>query len=130
MRTALAGGAILFAGVSLLVHYRPLPVKYGYWMTPWTRDLSFCATVLDLALWMMLIASPKSDRRLLMISGALGLQFTGEAIGEAILNLATPNMQAAVALLGAVVAMMADLACMYVWWQTFRTASRREPVPT
>lgn len=94
-------------------------------MTPWTRDLSFCATVLDLALWMILIASRKSDRRLLLICGALGMQFTAEAIGEAIVNLAAPHMEA-VALAGAIVAVTGNLICLYVWWQTFRTV--RVPV--
>ena len=70
-------------------------------------------------------ASRKSDRRLLLISGALGIQFTGEAIGEAIRSLSIPSMAKAIALTGSVVGMLADLACLYLWWQTFRS---REPV--
>lgn len=87
--------------------------------------MSVCATVLDLGLWMTLIASRKSDRRLLLISGALGMQFTGEAIGEAIRDLSMPNMEKTLSLTGSVVAMLANLACLYVWWHTFR--SPREP---
>jgi hypothetical protein len=120
MRAGLTAGAILFAGASFLIHYRPLPVKLGYWMTPWTRDLGLGATVLDLALWMMLIASRKSDRRLLLISGALGMQFTGEAIGEAIRSLALPKMMGALSLSGSIVGVVTNLACLYVWWQAFR----------
>ena len=94
-------------------------------MTPWTRDISVCATILDLALWMMLIASRNADRRLLLISGALGMQFTGEAIGEAIRNLSMPHMVKALSLTGSVVSVAADMACLYVWWQTFRTPQDR-----
>ena len=83
-RLGLVVGSIVIAGISFYVHYLPPPVKFGLWMTPWTRDLNFCAAILDLALWMVLIASRTADRRLLLISGALGMQFTGEAIGEAI----------------------------------------------
>jgi len=83
MRVALSGGALLFAGLDLWIHYRPEPVKFGVWMTPWTRDLSVCATVLDLGLWMILIASRKRDGALLLICGALGMQFSAEAIGKA-----------------------------------------------
>jgi hypothetical protein len=126
MRAGLAAGALLFAGTSFLIHYLPPPVKYGIWMTPWTRDLSVCATILDLALWMILIASRKSDRRILLISGALGMQFTGEAIGEAIVSLSMPHMVEALALTGSVVAVAANLACLYVWWQTFRLPFDRE----
>jgi hypothetical protein len=124
-RAGLPAGALLFAGISMFVHYLPLPASFGYWMTPWTRDISVCATILDLALWMMLIASRNADRRLLMISGALGMQFTGEAIGEAIRNLSMPHMVKALSLTGSVVSVAADMACLYVWWQTFRTPQDR-----
>jgi hypothetical protein len=129
MRSGLAGGAILFASISLWIHYRPPPVKFGYWMTPWTRDLSVCATILDLTLWMILIASRKSDSRLLLISGAMGLRFTGDAIGEAVLSISTAQMMEALALAGAVIVMLADLACLYIWWQTFRRARSQAPLP-
>ena len=124
MRIALSAGALLFAGITLWIHYRPAPVKYGVWMTPWTRDLSVCATVLDLGLWMILIASRKSDRALMLICGALGMQFTAEAIGEAIVTLSAAPMSRALALLGAVVAVAGNLICLYVWWQTFRSLPR------
>jgi hypothetical protein len=127
VRAGLAAGALLFAGTSFLIHYRPPPVKFGIWMTPWTMNLSFGAAILDMGLWMMLIASRKADRRLLLISGALGLQFTGEAIGEAIRNLSVPKMVEALSLTGSVVAMLADLACLYIWWQTFRAARGSVP---
>ena len=126
-RTGLAAGATLFASISFFIHYLPHSTKLGLWMTPWTRDLSFCATILDLALWMILIASRKKDRRLLLISGALGLRFTGDDIGEAVLSLSTPRMMETLALSGSVIVMLADLACLYFWWQTFRTA-RTVPV--
>jgi len=129
IRIGLAAGAILFGGVSLYIEYLPPPAKFGYWMTPWTRDLNFCATVLDLGLWMLLIASRKADRRLHLVSGALGMQFTGEAIGEAIRDLSIPKMVHALSLTGSVVAMVADLACLYIWWQAFRAAPARQILP-
>jgi hypothetical protein len=121
MRAGLAVGALLFAGITFWIQYRPPPAGLGVWMTPWTRDLSVCATVLDLALWMILIASRKSDRRLLLICGALGMQFTAEAMGEAIVNLSIPRKSIALGTAGSVVAVAGNLICLYVWWQTFRT---------
>jgi hypothetical protein len=118
-RAGMMAGALLYAGTSMLVHYQRPPATFGSWMTPWTRDIGVCATILDLALWMMLIASRKADGRLLLISGALGIQFTGEAIGEAVRNLSIPNMVAAVSLTGSVVAVAADMTCLYIWWKTF-----------
>jgi hypothetical protein len=127
MRAGLAAGAFLFAGITFWIQYLPPPVSFGVWMTPWTSDLSFCATVLDLALWMILIASRKSDRRLLLICGALGMQFTAEAIGEAIVNLSVPRRSIALGTAGSVVAVAGNLICLYVWWRTFRPM--REPLP-
>jgi hypothetical protein len=124
MRAGLAAAAFLFAGISLWIHYRPLPVPVGVWMTLWTLDLSVCATILDLALWMILIASRKSDRRLLLISGGLGMQFTGEAIGGAILKMSIPHRSLALALTGAAITMAANLLCLYVWWQAFRSIEK------
>jgi hypothetical protein len=122
MRAVLGVGALLFAGITFWIHFRPAPVNFGVWMTPWTRDLSVCATVLDLALWMVLIASRKSGRTLMLICGALGMQFTAEAIGEAIVTLAAAPKSPALALGGAMIAVAGNLLCLYVWWRTFRAA--------
>jgi len=53
------------------------------------------------------------------------MQFTAEAIGEAIASLSMPHMVEALALTGSVVAVAGNLVCLYVWWQTFRSV--REP---
>ncbi|HEX3747837.1 MAG TPA: hypothetical protein VHW09_28070 [Bryobacteraceae bacterium] len=126
LRTALAVGALLFAGISFWIEYQPPPVSFGVWMTPWTSDLSLCATVLDLGLWMILMAARKSDRNLMLICGALGMQFTAEAIGERIVLLGVPRRSLALALTGSVIAVAGNLICLYVWWRTFRGV--REPV--
>ena len=120
MRLVLAVGALLFAGITFWIHYQPPPVSLGLWMSPWMSELSLCATVLDLALWMMLIATRKSDRKLLLICGALGMQFTAEAIGSQIAAMAVPRRSLPLALLGSVVTVAGSLICLYVWWQTFR----------
>jgi hypothetical protein len=128
IRAGLIAAAFLIAGASLLIRYVPPPAKSGVWMTLWTQDLNVCTTVLDLALWTMLIASRQGDRRLLLVSGALGMQFTGEAIGAAMRNLSVPRMLEAVSTTGSVITMMADMACLYVLWQAFRPA--RDCVPS
>jgi hypothetical protein len=127
VRLTLIVGPLLYATVSFLIHYNPNARGPGEWMTPWTRDLSFGSAVLDLGLWMLLIASREKDRLLLALSGALGIQFTGEAIGGSFRNLAVAiygrTLQARpLVLTGNVLIMAADLACMYIWWKAFRGA--------
>jgi hypothetical protein len=118
--------SLIFAGVSLLLHYDPR-VVVGRWMTPWTRDLNFFAAVLDMVLWMMLIRPEKKDYRLLLLSGALGIQFTGQAIGQSVRTIAQslPSRSMSVVLIGNVVIMLANLAFLYVWWRAFRRPARQ-----
>jgi hypothetical protein len=120
VRAGLIAGAVLFAGISFASHYRPSLRYFGYWMTPWTRDLSFGSAILDLGLWTLLISSRRGDHRLLMISGALGMQFTGEAIGEALQSLSIAHKVYSLELAGSIITMLAGLACLYVCWWTFR----------
>ncbi len=132
VRLILIVGPVLFASTSFLIHYNPNAPGPGEWMTPWTRDLNFASAVLDLGLWTLLIASREKERLLLMLSGALGIQFTGEAIGGSIRNLAVAiygrTQQARPLILtGNVLMMAADLACMYIWWQAFREARAGAP---
>jgi len=127
VRLTLVVGPVLFAAISFLIHYNPNAAGPGEWMTPWTRDLNFGSAILDLGLWMLLVASREKDRVLLMLSGALGIQFTGEAIGGSTRNLAVAiygrTQQARPLLMtGNVMIMAADLVCMYIWWQALREA--------
>jgi hypothetical protein len=78
-----------------------------------------------MALWALLIASRGMDHQLLLLSGGLGIQFTGEAIGTSIRQLALRTRSRAMSLTGAVVILLADLAILYIWWQALRTAPAR-----
>src|ERR1035437_1262139 len=74
-------GTILFAVISFWFQHDPNPLEVGRYMTRWTRDLNFCAAILDLGLWALLIGSRQKEYKLLLITGALGVQFAGGAIG-------------------------------------------------
>jgi hypothetical protein len=130
VRASLIAGAILFAGISYLIHRNPA-LNTGSFMTPWTRDLSVFFAILDLALWALLIASRERDQRLLLLAAGLGIQFTGVAIGTCIVwfaRFALRTHSRAMSFSGGVVMMLADLIFLYIWWQALRTAPvRRQP---
>jgi hypothetical protein len=135
VRGSLIWGAVLFAAVSFLIHYDPAAGrKIGTWMTPWTRDLNVCAEILDLTLWAMLLARRDRDHRLLMLSGALGIKFTGEAIGAALRHVADLRNQSRTFLaLGAAIGMVSYIIFLYVLLQTFKpqqAAKKEKPPPT
>jgi hypothetical protein len=124
VRASLIAGAILFAAVSFLIHRNPA-LNVGSFMTPWIRDLNFCSAVLDLALWALLIASREKDHRLLLLSGGLGILFTGEAIGESTRDLAIRSHSRPISLFGNSLIMATNLLFLYIWWQALRAAPAR-----
>jgi len=108
-------GILLFAGITLFIYFDP-GVSTGKWITPWLRNLNFCAAILDLGLWALLIEATRKDYRLLMVSGALGVQFTGGAIGQAVRQLSHSSAQVTGYFIS-----LSGLICLYIIWQAFRT---------
>jgi len=121
-RALLAGivvGTAVFAAVTFWIHYDSAlsPAK---WMNPWTRDLNFCAAILDLGLWAVLLGAERKDLALLLVSGGLGLQFTGGAIGQSIRAMSGPVSVAADYFIPLV-----NICSLYIFWQAFRAAPAR-----
>jgi hypothetical protein len=93
------------------------------WATQVGRDLSFGSVVLTLLLWVTLISSRRKDTQLLMVTGGLGLQFTGEAIGQSIRQISHHNRALLYAGNGLMIA--SHLIRLFVW----REAFKRNPQP-
>lgn len=123
VRLSVICGAIVFAGASCLYHYSAPHTKTGTWMTPWTRDLNFCSVILDLALWALLLSAKKKDYSLLLVSGGLGIRFTGEAIGQSLRDLSLQRHSHALSYTGSLLITVVDLLCLFAWWQAFREKS-------
>jgi hypothetical protein len=117
IRLIVTAGSILVAGVSLWVHYVP-NVKIALWMIFWTRDLNFCAALLDLLLWSLLLASRHRDQRVLMLAGGMGIMFAGEALGDAFRSLAMHSL--ILFWLTALFVLAVDLTFLYIWRRAFR----------
>jgi hypothetical protein len=96
----------------------------GMWMTLWSRDLNFTSAVLDLALWAMLLGSRKRETRLLLLSGGMGIQFTGEAIGQSMREWLPWAFSP-----GDMLILLVNVACLWIWWQALRTNPRSLTVP-
>jgi hypothetical protein len=108
-------GILLFAGITLLIYYDP-GAGTGRWITPWLRNLNFSAAILDLGLWALLIGATRKDYKLLMVSGALGIQFTAGAIGQAVRQLSHSSVEVTAYFIP-----LSSLTCLYIIWQAFRT---------
>ena len=124
VRVGFVAGAILFVETSLWVHY-DARVGVGLWMAPWTRDLNVGSSVLDLALWSLLLAQRRRDDRLLVLSGALGIQFTGAAIGHSLRSLAAQQHIHWLSMMGGKLVVVSSLIRVYLWARAFRPEPRR-----
>ena len=114
-------GILLFAGITYFIYYDP-SMTTGKWMTPWLRNLNFSAAILDLGLWALLIGAHHKDFKLLMVSGALGIQFTAGAIGQALRFLWHDSVQVTAYLITC-----SNLLCLYIFWQAFRLPAEKKP---
>jgi len=122
VRFSLIAGAVLLAATSFFIHYN---VHAGAgdkwtWMTLWIRDLDFSAAILDLLLWALLLGSRRRNSTLLMLSGGLGIQFTGEAVGQSLRYLVRWPLSP-----GDIIDLLTNLTGLWVWWQALKLA----PVP-
>lgn len=118
--TGIIGGAILIAAISFVVHFDRSALRKGLWMAPIMLDLSFVSEILDLGLWALLISRRKRDLRLLLVTGGLGIQFTGEAIGDSLRSMATQRHSHGLSYTGSFLITLADLTALYIFWQAFR----------
>jgi len=115
IRRFLIVGAVVFTALSLVLTQGGM---IGVWMTKLARNLGFCAVILNLILWAVLLKSRHPDRRLLLISGGLGIQMAGKAIGHSLRQISVPTR-----IPGNLVIVLTHLICLYIWWQTFRASS-------
>ena|SRR6266566_1211923 len=119
VRVLLAVTAVVSVFVSLMVHWKPVS-QFALMMTEVTRDLSFGSVVLTLLLWLMLISSPRRKPQLLMLTVGLGLQFTGEAIGQSLRQIAHSHRSTGLVFAGNLLLSVSHLMRLYVWWEAFR----------
>jgi hypothetical protein len=122
MRLVCVAGAILFVGISFRIHYDPR-VNVGLWLTPWTRDLNLCTSILDVALWALLLGRREKDGRLLLLSGALGLEFAGAAMGHSLRSMAT-HSHPWPAMAGGKLVVITSILRVYLWGRAFRPPAR------
>jgi hypothetical protein len=130
VRVILILSACLAVLISVQIHWDAHSNhKYNLWATQVGRDLSFGSVVLTLLLWVTLISSRRKDTQLLMVTGGLGLQFTGEAIGQSIRQLSVPHHHILL-LVGNLVLTASHLMRLYVWSEAFRRARIIQEIDT
>jgi uncharacterized membrane protein YsdA (DUF1294 family) len=109
-------GSVLFAALSLYFSRKHL---LDLWMTQFSRNVGFLAVILNLILWAALLKRRRPDPTLLLLSGGMGIQMAGKAIGHSLRQLRLTVTT------GDLVIVLSHLLCLYIWWQAFRKPSRQ-----
>jgi hypothetical protein len=120
----IALAVLCFAVISLIVLHQE---KWGLWMTPVTRNLSFCEELLNLVLWTILIQNREQDPQLLLVSAGLGIQVTGEVIGH---TLRMYSHSESTVWLPNVLVNVAELLALLIWVWAFREARNKGNGPS
>ena len=106
---ALAGALVWIGSVAFCYS-----VNLNTWMTTVVRNLSFFTGVLNLVAWFMFAKVQPRDTQRLMIAGGLGLQMTGEAIGQAIRQM---QLSYSMSLGGSIFIVLTHFLCLFIWWR-------------
>jgi hypothetical protein len=125
IRTVVGFGVPLLVLISFAVHY-PGGKNLTLLMTPWMRDLNFCAAALDLFVWALLLAGPHKNPHTLLLAGGLGIAFAGDALTNAVRSIAIHIVSRPLWTSADALAMIADAAWLYVWWQAFKKEASRK----
>jgi len=95
------------------------------WMTPVSRNLSFCEEILNFMLWTALIRNRDYDRLLLFISAGIGVQVTGEVIGHTI---RTFMRKGTMIWLPDTLLMVSEIICLLTWVWAFSRSKGSVPL--
>jgi hypothetical protein len=112
-RWLILAAALILVG-SFAIHRN---LHFNRLMTLVTRDLNICAVILDLILWSLLVTARRPNRRLMLLSGGLGLQLAGAIMGEQLRNFSHRLL-----LTGTLLEISTGLLALYIWWRALRTA--------
>src|SRR5512138_1112464 len=104
LRQRLWAGAFVYVLASLYFTWDP---RIGHWMTDLSRNLAFLAVILNLVLWAALIQFRRDDRILLMVSGGMGIEMAGKAIGHSLRQLSKSTQ-----LMGDLILVITHLLCL------------------
>jgi hypothetical protein len=118
-------GVVCFALFSVYSFFDP-HLHLNRWMTPISRNLSFCEEVLNLILWTILLQRRNADHLLLLVSAGIGVQVTGEVIG---ITLRLYTSASTVWIPNTLVA-LSEILCLVIWIWAFRGTSGGPRTPS
>jgi hypothetical protein len=117
---------LVFAGSLVYYSDRNAGAMFGHVR----QVMSFWMVLLNLYWWTLLVGEKKIGRRVLLLSSGIGLQMTGQVVGDGILvSLVTAADQYLTILLVLIILFSTHFASLAVWYEAFhpKNAQQEEP---
>lgn len=92
---------------------------FGLYMTAVSRNLSFVATLLVMALWMMLARRRWYDPQLLLVTAGLGVNMAGDAMAQSLIALSRRLVA-----LGGWLSVLSHITGLLIWFYAFKPTPR------
>ena len=103
------------------------PLLSVHWYRFASQVLNFGGTLLNMGLWMGLIASKKRDPQLLLVSAGLGIAVTGQALYYGALLLTPPGW---LRMIGDQLNVLTHILGVAIWCYAFRPSTRKSKPST
>lgn len=91
--------------------------------------MSFFMVLLNLYWWTLLLGSKKVSRRILLLSTGIGLQMTGQVIGDGILSFLKRPDQFLIIIAGLLVIFLTHFCSLAAWYEAFHPKNAPQPSP-
>lgn len=92
--------------------------------------MSFFMVLLNLYWWTLLLGSKKVSRRIMLLSTGIGLQMTGQVIGDGILSFLKSGEQYFIIISGLLVIFLTHFCSLAAWYEAFHPRNAPRPSPS
>ncbi|MEO7141988.1 MAG: hypothetical protein ABI165_00630 [Bryobacteraceae bacterium] len=116
---------IAFALVAVVSAFVVHDSHTSQWPTLVIRNVSFTVVFVNLIVWSALIRTGDPERLPLMLTAGVGLQMTGEAIGQALRSSPMRHGHYFVVVIGNVILVLAHILCLVTWLYALKADQRR-----
>jgi hypothetical protein len=89
--------------------------------------MSFFMVLLNLYWWTLLLGSKKVSRRIMLLSTGIGLQMTGQVIGDGVLSFIKTNDQYGIIILSFLIMFLTHYCSLGTWYEAFNPKNAPQP---
>jgi hypothetical protein len=89
--------------------------------------MSFFMVLMNLYWWTLLLGSKKVSRRIMLLSTGIGLQMTGQVIGDGVLSFIQATDQYGIIILSFLIMFVTHYCSLGVWYEAFNPKNAPQP---